>query len=98
MTAFKVCLWTGIGYGLDVFEVEATCEENALDLVVADLVNENRTIFFMTEEEMNEARAAGDVYELDEDEIEGWIYWDATLEGANCPVWIRSENMKIVAA
>lgn len=98
MKAFKVCLWCGFGYALDAFEVEATCEENALDLVVTDLVNNDRNAFFMTDEEMNEARAAGEVYELNEDEVEGWMYWDATLEGANCPVWIRSENMKIVAA
>ncbi len=98
MKAFKVYLWTGSGYGLDVFEVEATCEENALDLVVTEIVNNGRALLYMTDEEMDAARAAGDVYELNEDEVEGWLYWDATMEGANCPVWIRSENMKIIAA
>lgn len=98
MKAYKVCLWSGCGYALSVFEVEATTEEHALDLVVTDIVNSGLSEFFLTDEEMQEAIAAGDVYDLGDGEIEGWLYWDATLEGADHPAWIRSENMKILVA
>lgn len=49
MSKFIICLWSGSGYGLDAFEVEATSEMHALDLVVTQIVNEGKTNYFEEE-------------------------------------------------
>lgn len=95
---YIIGLWPGLGYDLENFNVEAENEYDAIEALVLELVNENKTNYFMTESEMSAARIAGDVYVLndDYDEIEGWIYWDATMSGASAPVWLRVDNMKII--
>lgn len=92
----EVLLWNGMGYTLTAFAVPEPCEsaEYALEQVTTQIVNENQTDFFeeadsdYINEPFNEPwndRENGD--------HEGWLYVDATMEGANRPVYIRTENL-----
>lgn len=95
MKKYNVYLWPGCGYGLEEFNIQALNEYEALDRLTACLINENKSAYYMTLDEMNAARAAGSVYEIEPDEFEGWMYVDATDEGAPYPVYLRIENAKI---
>lgn len=96
---FNVYLWRGCGYGLDCFSACASSEEEALDKVVTEVIAAGYTDFYMSEEDMEQAISDGDVYAFpDFDEVAGWTYIDATMEGAPYPVWLRTENLKIEAA
>lgn len=80
-----VWLWPRAGYYLMPFEVEADSEEQALERVVATLVNDGWSEFF---EECSE----------DDEELEAsgrYLYMDATMEGASRPVMLLSENLEI---
>lgn len=80
-----VWLWPEAGYYLMPFEVEADSEEQALERVVATLVNDGWSEFF---EECSE----------DDEELEAsgrYLYMDATMEGASRPVMLLSENLEI---
>lgn len=101
MRTYNVYLWSGIGYCLTPFKnIEAYSELHAVEIVTAQLIKDNDIAFYLTLDEMEEARSEGYVFELDpeNDEIEGWCYIDATMEGANAPVWLRTENMRIELA
>lgn len=96
---FNVYLWCGCGYCLDCFPVCASSEGEALDKVVAEVISAGYTDYYMSEAEMEQSISDGDVYAFpDFNEVEGWTYIDATMEGAPYPVWLRTENLKIEAA
>lgn len=96
---FNVYLWCGRGYCLDCFPACASCEEEALYKVVAEVISAGYTDYYMSEEEMEQAVSDGVVYAFpDFNEVEGWMYIDATMEGAPYPVWLCTENLKIEAA
>lgn len=85
---YKIGLWPGFGYTLEEFKVsDAYNEIDALEKLVAEL----------TETGEGEGYLWRKVEEDDEvDEVEeGWVYIDATMEGASFPVYLRIENMKI---
>lgn len=98
MSKFIIYLWSGSGYGLDAFEVEATSEEHALDLVVTQIVNEGKTNYFEEEGSDYITELKNESYNDPEGDPEGWMYWDATMEGASRPVYLHTENMKIKRA
>lgn len=96
---FNVYLWCGRGYCLDCFPACASCEEEALYKVVAEVISAGYTDYYMSEEEMEQAISDGVVYAFPNfNEVEGWMYIDATMEGAPYPVWLCTENLKIEAA
>ncbi len=85
-------LWSGAGYCLDRFEVEIPTAsfEYAIEQVTAKLVNENLTSYFEEEDSEWIEEQRGD---MDGDPY-GWLYVDATMEGADRPVYLRIENCK----
>lgn len=85
-----IYLWPGAGYCLDRFEVEIPTNsiEYAIEQVTAKLVNENLTAYFEEEDSEWIEEQRGD---MDDDPC-GWLYVDATMEGADRPVYLRIEN------
>lgn len=93
MNNYAISLWPGCGYCLDTFNVSGFNEEDALDNVVCDLINKGLKSYYTTVEEMDKLR---DEWGLDEDqELEGYVYIDATMSGAPYPVYLLIENAKI---
>lgn len=92
---YKICLWSGIGYHLDAFNISAYSEQHAIEVLVAELIADGNTQFFETEEDFYALVDDGDVFIIGEDCYEGWMYVDATREGAPYPVFLRTENMNI---
>lgn len=93
---YTVYLWPGQGYLLHDFNV-ANCsnEYEALEKVVVNIIENNWTAYFITEEQYEEMFAE----ELEEDEQyqdEQYLYVDATMEGAPYPIYLKAENLKII--
>ena len=88
---YQIGLWPGSGYNLKLFNMSGTCEEDAIDNLVTYLVNNN----------IGEGRFWDELESLDckysEDEIEemGFTYIDATMNGANRPVYLLTMEMTI---
>lgn len=74
------------GYGgLNPFRTHAESEVLALDNVVTELIENNETNYFYEVDDLTE----------DEAEDMGLIYIDATMYGADRPVYIDGLNLKI---
>ncbi|MBR2370240.1 MAG: hypothetical protein IKA83_08830 [Paludibacteraceae bacterium] len=74
------------GYGgLNPFRTHAESEDLALDNVVIELIENNETNYFYEVDAITE----------DEAEDMGLIYIDATMSGADRPVYIDGLNLKI---
>lgn len=87
---YIIGLWCGRGYLLDTFAVSASCEEEALEILMSKLEKDNRTDLYLTGEELGDYDAETD---------ESYIYIDPTMSDPNAfPAYIRAENLKIVAA
>lgn len=85
MKVYNVYLWSG-GYALDEFRTIADSEEEALDIIIAEVVNNGLKGYFY------------EVDEVDEEELEasgGLLYIDATMEGADRPVYIDAYNTRV---
>lgn len=92
MERYNFHLWPGCGYCLDTVEASGCCLEDALDNLVCDLIAQNKKSYFVTEEEMDRLRLE---WGLNEDQdLEGYIYIDATMNGAPYPVYLLVENMQ----
>lgn len=99
---YNVWLWPGAGYCLDgpFVAEDATCEEHALEKVVCELIAKGYCGYFLTNEQYEQLCKDCD-YNPDEhfgDDMEGWSYIDATMEGAPYPVYLRIENARIELA
>ena len=88
---YQIGLWPGMGYNLKLFNMSGTCEGDAIDNLVTYLVNNNIGEGLYWEEIESLER------EYCEDEIEdmGFIYIDATMNGANRPVYLLTREMTI---
>lgn len=95
MKKFNVYLWSGCGYSVDCFAVEAFDECHALEVATAEIVNSNDTRFFEEIESEWIEELKREPWNDPENDPEGWMYIDATIEGASRPVYIRTENLKI---
>lgn len=92
MENYNFHVWPGRGYSLDTFKASGFCFEDALDNLVCDFIAKGETSYFVTCEEMDRLR---DEWGLDEDQdLEGYTYIDATMNGAPYPVYLLVENMK----
>lgn len=96
---YSVYLWPGYGYSMDEFRVEAECEEEAFEKVVAQIVNAGKTAYF----EEIDSDFINELYNepwnnRENGAPDGWLYVDATMSGADRPVYINIENAKIIAA
>lgn len=92
MENYNFYVWPGSGYCLDTFNASGSCLEDALENLVCDLITHGETSYFVTCEEMDRLRAE---WGVDEDQDpEGYLYIDATMNGAPYPVYLHIENMK----
>ena len=88
MENYKFYVWPGRGYCLNTFNASGYCFEDALENLVCDFIAKGETSYFVTCEEM-------DRLGIDEDQdLEGYVYIDATMNGAPYPVYLLVENMK----
>lgn len=88
---YIIGLWCGSGYLLDTFAVSASCEEEALEILLSKLEKDNRTELFLTDEELSD--------NFDAETDENYICIDPTMSDPNAfPAYIRAENLKIVEA
>lgn len=94
MKSFKIFLWCGSGYMLDEFFAMAENEYQALDIVLTDIIEKGYTSYFLTETEYEELFKE-ELEENPEFESEQYMYIDATMEGAEYPVYLLVENMRI---
>lgn len=102
-TKYRVGLWWGSGYLLDLYTVYAFSDEEALNNVVAWIDKNDpkslETTDRYAEELRNELASDNgiDVYEAEElpEFYESYMYVDATMEGASQPHYIYSENLMI---
>ena len=92
MERYNFHLWSGCGYGLDTVEISGNSFEDALDNLVCDLIAQEKKAYFVTEEEMDRLRLECGLNE--NQDIEGYIYIDATMNGAPYPVFLLVENMQ----
>lgn len=90
-------LWSGMGYALTAFAVPEPCEslEYAIEQVTVQIVNNNQTDYF----EEVDSDYINELYDepwndRENGDLEGWLYVDATMEGADRPVYLHIENLK----
>lgn len=103
---YRVKVWTGTGYILNVYDVYANSAEEALEKVVAWAEKNDSAILSDVDELYSEIRNgfyadeynSGD-YEDESDFAENYldyVYVDATMEGASKPYYVRGENLQIL--
>lgn len=94
-TNYKISLWPGMGYVLDgPFTVTAEDLDDAMDMLAVKLIKENLTDYFLTWEQYDElCRDCG--IDTETDDFEGYQYIDATMAGADYPIFLNIENMII---
>lgn len=84
MAIYKISLWSGVGYSLESFEVEADSIDEALESVVYLVEQQKKDYLFFDEvENLESLESAGEV-----------LYIDATMQGAGVH-YIDSTNLKI---
>lgn len=88
---YKIMLWPGAGYWLDTFEVAGYSEQDALENLVAKLINEGKGEGCYWEQ----IDALENEYSESEIEDMGYIYIDATMNGAPYPVYVNLMNASI---
>lgn len=93
---YRVCIWNGSGYSLYEYVVYADSEQVALELAVKYAEIEEDPVLFSYEELEDEYTLLGDDYNSLEQYLdENYVYVDATMEGAEQPWFILSENLRI---
>lgn len=100
---YKVGIWWGSGYLLDIYLVWATAVDNALEKVVAYIDKHNPESLEQTtrwaEETIEELSSEHGVDRNEVTELpefnERFYYIDATMEGASQPYYIFYENLTI---
>ena len=86
MNTYTVAAWPGAGYFVHPETVKAESEEEALEIYSRIITDEGRKDLYLTPEEVPE-----------EDEESGlYIYVDGTMSGARYPIYLRSENLRII--
>ena len=91
MTWYKILLWPGAGYGLDMFTVEADSYEDALEKVGRKLRGTSYTI---TDTEFEESLRELMVDEgISRDEAMDWM--DEQWQYVDPGIYVRAENMYI---
>lgn len=97
MNSYNVYLWRGYGYNLHKFQTDAANEEEAFEFVTKEVTEKRLTDFFLTEEEF-ERDFEKELSDNPEYQSEKYSYIDATMIGAEYPVYLLVENSKIELA
>ena len=88
---FEVGIWQGSGYLVDLFIAYADSEEEALEYVVA-YIEQNNMQRLLADNLAEGLLSEGE----DEELLDMYVmYVDATMVGADCPHYIRRENLRI---
>lgn len=94
---YEIGLWPGMGYWLSTHKVTAECAEQALEILAKRLIADGHTSLYLTAEDVDvDAEREG----MDVDEYAescNLVYVDGTMEGAAYPIYLRGENLKIIA-
>lgn len=80
---FNIALWCGCGYWLQVFDVYANFVDEALELIVSWCEKNDYKGYLL------------DVENIEDEDEDGLLYVDATMNGASKPYYIYSENLRI---
>lgn len=86
MNTYTVAAWPGAGYFVHPETVKAESEEEALEIYCRIIIDDGRKDLYLTPEEVTE----------EDEESSEYIYVDGTMSGAMYPVYLRSENLRII--
>lgn len=89
---YEIHLWPGMGYWLTKFECTAFSEEQAMEIIAAQLIDEGKSAYYMTWDELLEAKDEECEDEVEYAESLGYMYVDGTMEGAKYPIFVNMEN------
>lgn len=89
---YEIYLYPGMGYSLTKFECAAFAEEQALEIIAAQLIEEERSDYYMTCEELQESKNEECEDEMEFAEALGYVYIDGTMEGAKYPIFLNLQN------
>lgn len=103
---YKIGLWWGSGYSLDIYLAWADSDEEALNYVVAYITNNNpkdiessdRDAEYTIQEIMKEKSCDREEAEESPEFDEMFMYVDATMEGATHACYIWRQNLSIMKA
>ena len=86
MNTYTVAAWPGAGYFVHPETVTAKSEEEALEIYSRIITEKGLSGLYLLPSELTE-----------EDEESGlYIYVDGTMSGARYPIYLRSENLRII--
>lgn len=86
MNTYTVAAWPGAGYFVHPETVRAASDEEALEIYCRIIIEKGYKDLYLDVDEVKE-----------EDEESGeYIYVDGTMSGATYPVYLRSENLRII--
>lgn len=98
MKIWEIGIWCGCGYYLDTFELEASCEEELLDVAMAYCQKNGHKDLYITLENYDKyLEGLTDEEREREEEDSGLIYVDPTMTDPDAfPAYFRAENLRIV--
>lgn len=86
MNTYTVAAWPGSGYFVHPETVRAESEEEALEIYSRIITEEGFfSLYRMPEELTEEDKESGE-----------YLYVDGTMSGARYPIYLRSENLRIM--
>ena len=86
MNTYTVAAWPGAGYFVHPETVKADSEEEALEIYCRLIIDDGRKDLYLTPEEVPEEYEESGLY----------LYVDGTMSGAKYPVYLRTENLRII--
>ncbi len=98
MKKWEIGIWCGCGYSLDTFELEASCEEELLEVAMAYCQKNGYKGLYITLEDYDKyLEGLTDEEREWEEEDSGLIYIDPTMTDADAfPAYFRTENLRII--
>ena len=95
---YRVGVWCGAGYALDVIFTLADNDETAIERAMVHCQNEERTDLYITPEEREKDMQdwTQEEREREEENSEFYFYVDPTFEDSQCvPAYFRTENLRV---
>ena len=86
MNTYTVAAWPGAGYFVHPETVRADSDEEALEIYSRIIIDKGRKDLYLTPEEVPEEYEESGLY----------LYVDGTMNGAAYPVYLRTENLRII--
>lgn len=86
MNTYTVAAWPGAGYFVHPETVMADSEEEALEIYCRIIIDKGLFNLYLLPEEVPEEYEESSLY----------LYVDGTMSGAKYPVYLRTENLRII--